>query len=131
MNCFLEQLFQSLINFLENVKKCVVWLSCVNHNNDEVSVNELDSFTDSLAHRGPDGKSTLISKEKNLGLGHRRLSILDILKAGSQPMSYKNNRYQIFYNGEVYNFQEFKKELLKLDYKFESNTDTEIILTSK
>ena len=128
---FLRTIISIFDKLFRECKKCVVWLSCVNHNNDEVSVNELDSFTDSLAHRGPDGKSTLISKEKNLGLGHRRLSILDILKAGSQPMSYKNNRYQIVYNGEVYNFQEFKKELLKLDYKFESNTDTEIILTSK
>jgi asparagine synthase (glutamine-hydrolysing) len=100
------------------------------HNNDKVSVNELDSFTDSLAHRGPDGRGTFINEGKNLGLGHRRLSILDISKAGSQPMSYKNSRYQIVYNGEVYNFQEIRNELLKLDYKFESNTDTEIIVAS-
>lgn len=70
------------------------------HNKDKISANELDSFTDSLVHRRPDGRGTFINDSKNLGLGHRRLSILDISKAGSQPMSYKNSRYQIVYNGD-------------------------------
>ena len=69
------------------------------------------SMIDSLTHRGPDTLGDYYKSCKNysIGLGHRRLSILDLSKNGNQPMSYKS--LKIIYNGEVYNFKEIKKEL--------------------
>ena len=63
----------------------------------------LDRFTDSLAHRGPDGRGVFIDPAVNIGLGHRRLAILDVDESGRQPMSYDSGRYQIVFNGEIYN----------------------------
>ena len=68
---------------------------------------ELDQFTDSLRHRGPDGRGTYIDKKASLGLGHRRLSILDLTDSGHQPMSYGDGKYWITYNGEIYNYLDF------------------------
>lgn len=99
-------------------------------NNEPIDSNELDRFTDSLTHRGPDGRGTYINKSKAVGLGHRRLSILDLTEAGRQPMSYSNNRYWITYNGEVFNFLELKDILKEKGYIFKTNSDTEIILAS-
>ena len=80
-----------------------------------------------LSHRGPDDEGTFF--DKKLGLGHRRLSILDLSKRGHQPMSYKE-RYTIVFNGEIYNFLEIKSELEKKGYSFCSNCDTEVILAA-
>ncbi|MBK8372225.1 MAG: asparagine synthase (glutamine-hydrolyzing) [Saprospiraceae bacterium] len=66
----------------------------------------------------------------NVGLGHRRLSILDLTPAGHNPMSYDNDRYWITYNGEVYNFIELREELKVQGYKFKTNSDTEVIIAS-
>jgi asparagine synthase (glutamine-hydrolysing) len=88
----------------------------------------LDEFTDSLSHRGPDGRGVRNFQGKNLGLGHRRLSILDTTDAGAQPMGFADGRYQIVYNGEIYNFVELRLELERLGYKFLTRTDTEVIL---
>ncbi|MDA7818281.1 asparagine synthase (glutamine-hydrolyzing) [Sulfurimonas sp.] len=88
----------------------------------------LINMTDILNHRGPDdsGYSLLNSKYANIGLGHRRLSILDLSSHGHQPMAYE--ALEIIYNGEVYNFKEIRDELEKFDYYFESDSDTEVIL---
>jgi len=88
----------------------------------------LVNITDALHHRGPDdsGYSFFETSQANIGLGHRRLSILDLSKHGHQPMQYQN--LEIVYNGEVYNFKEIKKELEKFGYKFDSDSDTEVIL---
>jgi asparagine synthase (glutamine-hydrolysing) len=91
---------------------------------------KLVRFTDSLAHRGPDGSGYTLHDEDTLGLGHRRLSILDLSELGRQPMSYADGRYTICYNGEVFNFAEIKKELESKKYTFVSNTDTEVILAA-
>lgn len=88
----------------------------------------LDRTTDSMAHRGPDGRGIFI--DRNIGLGHRRLAILDLTPTGHQPMVSRNDRYIISYNGEVYNFLELKKELQKKGYKFKSTSDTEVILSA-
>ena len=77
----------------------------------------------SIHHRGPDD-SGLFANEQ-VTLGHVRLSILDLSSAGHQPMHYKN--LTIVFNGEIYNFQEIKKELSP-EYAFESHTDTEVVL---
>ena len=85
-------------------------------------------MTDVLHHRGPDdsGYSFYENDFASVGLGHRRLSILDLSKHGHQPMVFES--LEIVYNGEVYNFKEIREELLKFDYTFESDSDTEVIL---
>jgi asparagine synthase (glutamine-hydrolysing) len=91
-----------------------------------VDAGLLPHMTDAIAHRGPDGEGQWA--EGPVGLGHRRLAILDLSEAGRQPMSTPDGRYTITYNGEVYNFQELRRELENLGYKFRSHTDTEVIL---
>ena len=88
----------------------------------------LDTMTDSLVHRGPDGRGvTLVNSENaQIGLGHRRLSIIDLTDFGKQPMKF--NEYWICFNGEVYNYLEIKKELIDLNHSFIGNSDTEVIL---
>jgi asparagine synthase (glutamine-hydrolysing) len=99
-------------------------------NNAFVSKDELKHFTDSMTHRGPDGAGYEIKGRGYLGLGHRRLSILDLSNAGKQPMSYANGRYWITYNGEVFNFPEVRSALESLGHTFRSQTDTEVILAA-
>jgi len=80
-----------------------------------------------LAHRGPDGHGVL-----NLGecqLGHTRLSIID-LEGGVQPMKDVSGRYAITFNGEIYNYQELREELLKKGYRFNTHSDTEVIMSA-
>jgi asparagine synthase (glutamine-hydrolysing) len=89
---------------------------------------ELAAITDALAHRGPDGRGTFIDGE--LGLGHRRLSILDPSDAAAQPLSYLNGRYRITFNGEIYNFLELRAELRKLGAHFTSDSDTEVLVAA-
>lgn len=94
----------------------------------EVNSEAFLKCLNTLEHRGPDGYG--IEKIDGATLGHRRLSILDLSEKGKQPMSYKNGRYWITYNGEIYNFIEIRKELLSLGYTFASDSDTEVILAS-
>ncbi len=101
-----------------------------NFNQLPIDINELDRFTDSLSHRGPDGRGAFIDKISCIGLGHRRLSILDLTEFGKQPMSYLDNRYHITFNGEIFNFIELKAELKSIGYNFRTNTDTEVILAA-
>ncbi|OQX22477.1 MAG: hypothetical protein BWK80_30440 [Desulfobacteraceae bacterium IS3] len=99
--------------------------------NGPINPDELDRFTDSLTHRGPDGRGTFV--DGNLGLGHRRLAILDLSEAGKCPMpygGYDGKRYWITFNGEVYNFLELRDELKKLGYRFRTETDTEVVVAS-
>jgi asparagine synthase (glutamine-hydrolysing) len=99
-----------------------------NLNNQPVSKIILERFTDIIAHRGPDGNGFYIDSSANLGLGHRRLAILDTSDGGKQPMSFADERYWITYNGELYNFLELKMELEKAGYIFKTESDTEVIL---
>jgi asparagine synthase (glutamine-hydrolysing) len=124
------------------------------------SSKDLYNLNSIIQHRGPDDEGYLIIKNDNelvsligpdtpknfnlpcnsindnlitninIGLAHRRLSILDLSKHGHQPMSYLDNRYWIVYNGEIYNFIELRVELIKAGYTFISNSDTEVILAS-
>ncbi len=80
-----------------------------------------------LEHRGPDGQG--VYTDNQASLGHRRLKIIDLSENASQPMSDSENKIFLVFNGEIYNFKELKKELEK-DYKFKSDSDTEIIIYS-
>ncbi len=92
-----------------------------------VDPQRLRRMTDSIAHRGPDGSG--IWTAPGVGLGHRRLSIIDV--AGSpQPMLSDDEALVISFNGEIYNFQELREELKALDVKFRTSGDTEVILAA-
>jgi len=96
-------------------------------NNKSVKEQDILMMNEKILHRGPDDGGFYISPDKKVGLGHRRLSIIDLSPLGHQPMSYLN-RYQIVFNGEIYNFQEKKDLLLKAGYTFKSKSDTEVIM---
>ena len=92
------------------------------------SVSVLTEMTDALLHRGPNDSGYELHETENaqVGLGHRRLSILDLSSHGHQPMSYEN--VEIIFNGEVYNFKDIKAELQAEGYSFFSGSDTEVVL---
>ena len=100
----------------------------INFNNKPVSSDILKGMTDAIAHRGPDGEGHWI--EENIGLGHRRLAIIDTSSAGDQPMISADHRFVLTYNGEVYNFQELRTELKSKGYHFKSQTDSEVVLSA-
>ena len=91
----------------------------------QVDLQELKAMTNIIRHRGPDDEGHFI--EQNVGLGFRRLSIID-LSTGHQPLSDHSGRYWITFNGEVYNFIEERKKLEQKGYAFKTNTDTEVIV---
>ena len=97
-------------------------LGSINFDNKDLFKNSLEL----LNHRGPDNKS--IYEYKNILFGHTRLSIIDLETQSNQPMEVDN--LVIIFNGEIYNYIEIKEELLKLGYKFKTNSDTEVILKS-
>jgi asparagine synthase (glutamine-hydrolysing) len=82
-----------------------------------------------LKNRGPDDRGKFYNVNKLTGLGHTRLSILDLSKLGHQPMISLDQRYVLVFNGEIYNFKELRSDLIK-HFKFKSNTDSEVILNS-
>lgn len=86
----------------------------------------IQNMTDAILHRGPDGEGHYV--DRNLALGHRRLSIIDLTSAGHQPMMSPDGRYIISYNGEVYNFKELRTELEAIGHHFKSRTDSEVVL---
>ncbi len=95
---------------------------------ENVNLQRLKNMTDAIVHRGPDGEGQWINSEGKLGLGHRRLSIIDLSDKAKQPMHYGNRRYTITFNGEIYNYIEIKKELLTKGYQFQSESDTEVLM---
>ncbi len=90
--------------------------------------NSLPEATSKLVHRGPNDSGLFFDENHGLGLGHRRLSVIDLSDAGRQPMGSEDGRLQIVYNGEVYNFKEIRKTLKDLGHVFRTDTDTEVIL---
>ena len=89
--------------------------------------HQLTEMNNKIIHRGPDGEGTYTDKQ--VGLAHRRLSIIDLSEQGTQPMTYQD-RFVITYNGEIYNYRELKETLQKHGYSFHTNTDTEVILAA-
>ena len=94
----------------------------------KISRYDLGKMQKSLAHRGPDDEGIFIDEGGKLGLAHQRLSIIDLSSLAHQPMV--DQDLVIVFNGEIYNFQEIKKELEEKRYRFKSNSDTEVILKS-
>jgi asparagine synthase (glutamine-hydrolysing) len=97
-----------------------------NLSGEPVSPVSLRGMTDTIKHRGPDSEGFYV--DSFVGLGHRRLAIIDLSRAGHQPMITEDKEFAITYNGEIYNFQDLKAELKNLGHKFRSRTDTEVVL---
>ncbi|MEP7109021.1 MAG: asparagine synthase (glutamine-hydrolyzing), partial [Ferruginibacter sp.] len=112
----------------------------ITSNNLLVSEERIKKMINSIAHRGPDGEGYWINADGNVGLGHRRLAIIDLTRDAAQPMQLvpgvspslagNDQRYTITCNGEIYNYIEIKEELYKKGYRFNSHSDTEIILAA-
>src|SRR5579863_2376906 len=101
--------------------------------NARVPADVLERATNSLAHRGPDDRGTVIFRDSSseaveIGLGNRRLAILDLSPLGHQPMNDPSTGNWIVYNGEVYNFREVRAKLEQVGLHFSSGSDTEVIL---
>lgn len=90
-----------------------------------VNINLVQSSTDLMHHRGPDDSGYYT--DGNIGLGHRRLSIID-LSSGHQPMCNEDESLVVVYNGEIYNYKDIQKDLMSKGHKFRTNCDTEVIL---
>src|SRR5699024_2999545 len=86
----------------------------------------LERMNDSLAHRGPDAAG--VHREPGVGLGHRRLSIVDLSAVGKQPMHSQDGDVVLVYNGEIYNFPLLRRELEGRGCRFVTHCDTEVIL---
>jgi len=89
-------------------------------------ISVIKKMNSALAHRGPDADEHFISG--NIALGHRRLSIIDLSDAGTQPFHSSDKRYTLIFNGEIYNYRELKEQLK--DFTFKTNTDTEVLLAA-
>src|SRR5688572_13031990 len=89
-----------------------------------VDPDVLGSMTDAVTHRGPDAAGYYVGP--GIGLGHRRLSIID-LSTGQQPIGNEDGSVQVIFNGEIYNFADVRAELQALGHQFRTNSDTEVI----
>jgi asparagine synthase (glutamine-hydrolysing) len=100
--------------------------------------NSLLGVTNSIEHRGHDSAAVSIGGADNncisaymgIGLGHRRLSIIDLSEEAAQPMTYAGSKYSIVYNGEMYNYLELREELHKKGHTFKTKSDTEVVLAA-
>ena len=90
----------------------------------------LKTGRDTMIHRGPDDYGEWWSNDEMVGLGHRRLSIIDITSGGHQPMLDTSENLSIVFNGEIYNYIELKELLVKKGYEFRSSSDTEVLLNA-
>ena len=96
----------------------------------EQQQNNLEKMKQRMLHRGPDAGGSYFTEDGQVGLGHRRLSIVDLSPTGLQPMKSHGGRYVIAYNGEIYNYKQIAGELIqehKVD-QFRGSSDTEVLL---
>ncbi|MGN7610857.1 asparagine synthase (glutamine-hydrolyzing) [Magnetococcales bacterium HHB-1] len=108
----------------------IVGIVSFSQSNHLVNQDQLVAMRDIMAHRGPDGAGAWVNEQKRVGLGHRRLSIIDLSTAANQPMHSRDGRWHLIFNGEIYNHEEIRKELESLgvnDWQT-SHSDTEMIL---
>jgi asparagine synthase (glutamine-hydrolysing) len=94
----------------------------------QIDRGELLRTRDHMSARGPDGFGAWVADDERLGLGHRRLSIIDLSDAGAQPMANANASLVVIFNGEIYNHQELRRDLEAKGYRFVSSSDTEVLL---
>jgi asparagine synthase (glutamine-hydrolysing) len=94
--------------------------------NPGLAKQKISEMNECLKHRGPDAEGTFV--DKNIALGHRRLSIIDLSPESNQPFTDSDGRYVITFNGEIYNFREIRQQLK--DYPFKTNSDTEVLLAA-
>ena len=93
-----------------------------------IKLGSLQGMMDQMIARGPDGFGDWVSGDMRIGLGHRRLSIIDLTDGGSQPMGSHDGRYQIVFNGEIYNYLELRHDLISRGVQFHGHSDTEVVL---
>src|SRR5688500_6316901 len=93
-----------------------------------VDREELRAVRDHMEARGPDGSGEWFSHDGRVGLGHRRLAIIDLSDGGAQPMTSADGHLVISFNGEIYNYRELKTELQAAGRVFNSDSDTEVLL---
>ena len=94
---------------------------------------KLGAMLKTIDHRGPDDFGSYISETstgETIGLGHKRLSIIDLSPAGHQPMSSLDGRIWLVFNGEIYNYLELRQDLITRGHRFRSNTDSEVIIAA-
>lgn len=95
---------------------------------ERITQTEIEQMRDTMTHRGPNGAGTYIDSKNNIGLGHRRLSIIDLSDAGAQPMISNSGNTVLVFNGEIYNYHSLRQQAKSWGYKFKSTTDTEVII---
>lgn len=93
-----------------------------------VNRDELLKIRDAMAMRGPDGAGFWIADNGCVGLAHRRLAIIDLGDSGAQPMASRDGKFRIVFNGEIYNYKHLRIGLEKRGYRFQSQSDTEVLL---
>jgi asparagine synthase (glutamine-hydrolysing) len=94
---------------------------------EKIMKERLQQATDRLIHRGPDSNGLWVHPQSHVGLGHTRLSVVD-LEHGEQPIANENDRIHAVVNGEFYGYQEVQMELMRKGHKFRTNSDSEILL---
>jgi len=102
----------------------------VTTNGSRLNEPALRRMTDVMTHRGPDESGLYLRQGPGMsvGLGHRRLSIIDLTESGRQPLSNEDGTIWLVFNGEIYNYPELRKELVSRGHRFRSNTDSEVIV---
>src|SRR4051812_8159927 len=93
-------------------------------------LESIEKMTHSVRNRGPDDSGAWADHASGIGLGHRRLSILDLSPEGHQPMESRSGRYVLVFNGEIYNFKEIRNDLTQIGHTFRGHSDTEVILAA-
>lgn len=94
----------------------------------DLSESKIIMMRDTMIHRGPDDAGIYISKDKKVGFGHRRLNIIDLSEKAKQPMPNEDKTIWITFNGEIYNYNQLRKELISRGHIFKSKSDTEVII---
>src|SRR5262245_31170852 len=92
----------------------------------DIDLSAVRAMTDAVAHRGPDGSGLYVSPDGRAALGHRRLSIIDLV-TGGQPIFNEDQTVAVILNGEIYNFQSLRAELEGRGHRFSTRSDTEVI----
>ncbi len=108
---------------------CGAWTPAATRTSSEL-LDQARRMSTALVHRGPDDHGLWCDEVAGLALGHRRLSVIDLTREGHQPMPSASGRYILVYNGEVYNYRDLKRDLLRSGAQFHGESDTEVLLAA-